>query len=68
MPADAPQPVAAPTEPTTTYRCDGRTHCSQMTSCAEATWFINHCPGTKMDGNHDGVPCEQQWCPSPGAR
>ncbi|MGP4796391.1 MULTISPECIES: excalibur calcium-binding domain-containing protein [unclassified Psychrobacter] len=17
---------------------------------------------TKMDGNHDGVPCEQQWC------
>ena len=44
------------------YRCDGRTSCSQMTSCAEATWFINHCPGTKMDGNHDGVPCEQQWC------
>lgn len=49
-------------------RCDGRTHCSQMTSCAEATWFINHCPGTQMDGNHDGVPCEQQWCTSPGAR
>ncbi len=44
------------------YRCDGRTHCSQMTSCAEATWFINHCPGTQMDGDHDGVPCEQQWC------
>src|SRR5574343_765261 len=44
------------------FACDGRTHCSQMTSCAEATWFINHCPGTQMDGNHDGVPCEQQWC------
>jgi len=43
-------------------RCDGRTMCSQMTSCEEATWFINHCPGTKMDGNKDGVPCEQQWC------
>lgn len=44
------------------YVCDGRTHCSQMTSCAEATWFINNCPGTQMDGDHDGVPCEQHWC------
>ncbi|KRG40086.1 cold-shock protein [Stenotrophomonas panacihumi] len=44
------------------FQCDGRTMCSQMTSCAEATYFIRHCPHTKMDGNHDGVPCEQQWC------
>lgn len=43
------------------YRCDGRTHCSQMTSCAEATYFLRNCPGVKMDGNNDGVPCEQQW-------
>jgi len=44
------------------FRCDGRTHCSQMTSCAEATYFLRNCPGTKMDGNNDGVPCEKQWC------
>jgi hypothetical protein len=44
------------------FACDGRTHCSQMHSCAEATYFIKHCPNTKMDGNNDGVPCEQQWC------
>lgn len=44
------------------FQCDGRTHCSQMTSCAEATFFIRNCPGTKMDGNNDGVPCESQWC------
>lgn len=50
------------------YRCDGRTKCSQMTSCAEATWFIKHCPGTQMDGNHDGVPCEQQWCTAADVR
>jgi hypothetical protein len=43
-------------------KCDGRTMCSQMTSCAEATYFIQHCPNTKMDGNNDGVPCERQWC------
>jgi micrococcal nuclease len=44
------------------YRCDQRTYCSQMTSCDEATWFLKHCPGVKMDGNRDGVPCAQQWC------
>lgn len=44
------------------FRCDGRTHCSHMTSCAEATYFLQHCPNTKMDGNGDGVPCERQWC------
>jgi cold shock CspA family protein len=49
-------------------RCDGRTHCSQMTSCAEATFFLRNCPGVKMDGNHDGVPCEQQWCTGLNAR
>ena len=43
-------------------KCDGRTYCSQMTSCEEATFFINNCPDTKMDGDMDGVPCEKQWC------
>jgi cold shock CspA family protein len=64
----APGTSAAEPSPAAAYRCDGRTHCSQMTSCAEATWFINHCPGTQMDGNRDGVPCEQQWCTNPLAR
>jgi len=45
------------------FRCDGRTYCSQMTSCEEATYFLRHCPGVKMDGEGDGIPCERQWCP-----
>ena len=55
---------AAPAVPAAAsrFQCDGRTHCSQMTSCAEATYFLQHCPNTKMDGNGDGEPCEQQWC------
>jgi cold shock CspA family protein len=64
--------AAAPFQETTgfdalsgSYRCDGRTYCSQMTSCSEAKFFLKNCPGTQMDGNHDGVPCEQQWCTSP---
>lgn len=59
--AQSPQPALS------NYRCDGRQHCSQMTSCAEATFFLKNCPGVQMDGNHDGVPCEQQWCTSPFA-
>lgn len=60
------QPVAAPVQidehdAPSRFRCDGRTM-SQMTSCQEATFFLKNCPGTKMDGNNDGVPCEQQGC------
>jgi hypothetical protein len=44
------------------FKCDGRTYCSQMSSCAEAKFFLNNCPGTKMDGDGDGIPCENQWC------
>ncbi len=44
------------------FKCDGRNMCSQMTSCREATLFLQNCPGMQMDGNGDGIPCEQQWC------
>jgi hypothetical protein len=40
------------------FRCDGRIYCSQMHSRAEAEYFTRHCPGTRMDGDHDGIPCE----------
>lgn len=56
------QPLTA--TPEQGFKCDGRTHCSQMTSCTEAKYFLRNCPGTQMDGNHDGTPCEQQWCTS----
>ncbi|WP_019498889.1 excalibur calcium-binding domain-containing protein [Pseudanabaena sp. PCC 6802] len=50
------------TSPSSVFKCDGRTYCSQMTSCAEATFFLKNCPNVKMDGNNDGIPCEKQWC------
>jgi len=40
------------------FKCDGRQYCSQMTSRAEAEFFLKNCPNTKMDGDKDGVPCE----------
>ena len=57
----APLPVHASPAPAR-FSCDGRTRCTQMTSCEEATYFVQHCPNTTMDGDDDGVPCEQQWC------
>ncbi len=56
-PSDSPQQAA-----TFVRQCDGRQYCSQMTSCEEATWFLQNCPNTRMDGEGDGIPCERQWC------
>lgn len=48
---------------TPSFQCEaGKTHCSHMSSCAEATFYIQNCPNTQMDGNGDGIPCERQWC------
>jgi endonuclease YncB( thermonuclease family) len=61
--APPPQrPARGETPPAVTLRCDGRTRCSQMRSCAEAQYFLAHCPGVQMDGDGDGIPCESQWC------
>ena len=69
QPLSAPAALSTGAQPESgNFRCDGRTHCSQMTSCTEAKYFLRNCPGTQMDGNNDGVPCEQQWCTSPFAK
>ena len=52
----APAPVS-----NRTFTCDGRQHCSQMSSYEEASFFLANCPNTKMDGDNDGIPCEQQF-------
>src|SRR5689334_4263904 len=44
------------------FQCDGRTRCREMRSCQEAEFFSAHCPGAKMDGDGDGIPCEDQLC------
>lgn len=51
------QPLSARKE----FACDGREHCSQMRSYEEAVFFNQYCPNTKMDGDQDGIPCEQQF-------
>jgi len=66
-PSSVPRTKRAPTAeasrtPAIYSKCDGRTRCSQMTSCEEARYFLQHCPDTQMDGDNDGEPCERQWC------
>ncbi|MBY0411322.1 MAG: excalibur calcium-binding domain-containing protein [Burkholderiaceae bacterium] len=56
------QPYKNPQLQSQRFSCDRRKYCSQMTSCAEAKYFLSNCPGVNMDGNKDGIPCEQQWC------
>ena len=52
-------PLKAATE---SFKCDARKYCSQMTSCAEAQYFLARCTNVKMDGDRNGLPCEVQWC------
>jgi len=55
------EPINTPVTQTN-YSCSGKVYCSEMTSCEEAMFYLRNCPGTKMDGNGDGTPCESQWC------
>ncbi|WP_373740769.1 excalibur calcium-binding domain-containing protein [Neisseria sp.] len=59
------QAVSSPLEPKAhasadgnAFSCDGRQHCSQMRSLKEAEFFLQQCPNVKMDGDNDGIPCE----------
>jgi hypothetical protein len=44
------------------YSCADKSSCSAMTSCSEAQYYLQHCPFANMDGDGDGIPCEDQWC------
>ena len=61
-PVKMPAVETKPARQTEQFQCQGKTWCSEMTSCDEAKFYLQNCPGTKMDGDNDGVPCERQWC------
>lgn len=62
LPTPAVPPKAATPVTPNNFLCDGRRYCSQMKSCVEAKYFLANCPGVKLDGDKNGIPCEQQWC------
>ena len=50
------------TPPISTFKCGTKHYCREMTSCDEARFFLKQCGVTTIDGDHDGVPCEQALC------
>jgi cold shock CspA family protein len=53
------QPITV--EQSKQFQCQGKIYCSEMSSYDEAIFYLHNCPGTKMDGDGDGEPCEQQF-------
>jgi endonuclease YncB( thermonuclease family) len=50
---------AAPTRPDRgPFECGSKRACREMTSCAEARFYMTQCGVTTMDGDNDGIPCE----------
>ena len=42
------------------FSCDARQQCLQMTSCQEAKYFVQNCPG--FESKVGDMPCETLWC------
>ena len=40
----------------------GKVDCSEMSSCDEAKYYLQNCPGTQLDPDGDGIPCETGVC------
>lgn len=41
----------------TALTCGAKTYCREMTSCAEARFYLDKCGLTRLDGDGDGKPC-----------
>ena len=52
----------APAATSEAFKCEGKKYCSEMKSCDEAKFYLRNCPGVKIDGDGDGIPCERQLC------
>jgi hypothetical protein len=69
VPALTAKPGAVGYTPTPAdgFKCDLRTHCAQMTSCAEAKFFQKNCRDADLEVTSDGVPCARRWCVNPNS-
>lgn len=57
--AQSPAPAMPRSTPAAgSFTCGSKTYCSQMSSCAEARFHLTQCGLGRLDGDHDGVPCE----------
>ena len=63
--ADAAPPPTA-NKPIASFdpNCGTKKHCSEMTSCEEAKFYLASCGAKMLDGDADGVPCEKLCAPA----
>jgi endonuclease YncB( thermonuclease family) len=40
------------------FTCAGKRTCREMNSCEEARFYLEQCGLSRLDADHDGVPCE----------
>ena len=45
--------------PAASFSCGQKTYCREMASCEEARFYLEQCGLSRLDGDGDGVPCEQ---------
>jgi endonuclease YncB( thermonuclease family) len=57
----APAPLAnfpRPASQASGQACGAKRYCREMASCTEARHYLNVCSVSSLDGDRDGVPCE----------
>lgn len=42
----------------TAFSCGSKRYCKEMSSCAEATFYLQQCGLSRLDRDKDGIPCE----------
>ena len=52
-------PNTTPSQSGGGFTCADKQFCRQMTSCAEARFYLQTCGLSSLDGNHDGTPCSK---------
>lgn len=58
--SSTPKPAPAIKATSSTgFSCGGKRTCGQMSSCGEARYYLSKCGLSRLDGDHDGTPCEK---------
>jgi len=47
----------------TGFNCGKKKYCSEMTSCEEAKFYLSQCKIKSLDGDGNGIPCENLCLP-----
>jgi endonuclease YncB( thermonuclease family) len=52
--------TASPSRPGASagFTCGAKSICREMTSCAEARFYLTQCGVTRLDSDRDGIPCK----------